>query len=96
MPTKMVYRICTEEKNRSAILRLAAKEFESFTVQPTLGYYRGKSERSIVIEVLGTNRRTVMSFAERIRGDERAEIRPCDNPERAGHDCPKLIHIGSP
>ena len=39
-----VYRIYAEGLNRSKILRLAGKAFESFTLQPTTGYYRGKPE----------------------------------------------------
>jgi metal-responsive CopG/Arc/MetJ family transcriptional regulator len=62
-----VYRIYTEEKNKTAIVQLVAREFESFTLQPTLGYYRNKSEKSIVIEIVGGSANRVKRVAERIR-----------------------------
>jgi hypothetical protein len=48
-----ISRIYTEEKNKKAIVRLVAERFESFTVQPILGYYRRRPEKSIVIEIVG-------------------------------------------
>ena len=57
MAADTIHRIYTEEKNKRPILHLAAKSFESFTVQPTLGYYRGRPEKSIVIEIIGAKNR---------------------------------------
>jgi acetolactate synthase regulatory subunit len=62
-----VFRIYTEEKNKRDILRLAAQQFESFTIQPTLGYYKGKAEKSIVIEFVGASERSVTRLALRIQ-----------------------------
>lgn len=62
-----IYRIYTEEKNKKAIVRLVAEHFESFTLQPTLGYYRRKPEKSIVIEIVGANADQIRRLAERIR-----------------------------
>jgi hypothetical protein len=65
--TTTIHRIYTEKKNERQILRLASSSFESFTVQPTSGYYRTKFERSIVLEIIGARQRTVDALAERIR-----------------------------
>jgi VCBS repeat-containing protein len=67
MPANYVHRIYTEDKNKSEILRLASTQFESFMVQPTDGYYQGKHERSIVLEIAGAQQRQVEKLAEQIR-----------------------------
>jgi hypothetical protein len=67
MPATIVYRIYTEDKNKRGILRLASERFESFTVQPTDGYYRGRRERSIVLEILGARAGQIEDLAEQIR-----------------------------
>jgi hypothetical protein len=63
MAYKLIHRVYTEDKNKREILRLVAKRFQSFTLQPTLGYYRGKPERSIVIEIVGAAQREVNAVA---------------------------------
>ena len=63
----LIYRIYTEKKNKLAIVRLAAQAFESFTTQPTLGYYRGKAEPSIVIEVVRAREQAIRALAKSIR-----------------------------
>lgn len=67
MRNKHIYRVYTEEKNKRDIVRLAAQQFENFTLQPTLGYYQGRSEKSIVVEVVGASERSVTQFASRIQ-----------------------------
>ena len=67
MSRENIYRVYTEEKNKRNIVRLAAQQFESFTLQPTLGYYHGRSEKSIVVEVIGASERSVTRFASRIQ-----------------------------
>ena len=62
-----IYRIYTEEKNKRSIVDLIARQFESFTLQPTLGYYRGKAEKSTVIEIVGSTAVKIKRVAERIR-----------------------------
>jgi hypothetical protein len=63
---EMVYRIYTENLNRKSILRLTGQRFDSFTVQPTTGYYRGKPERSIVIEIVNAKGSEVRVLAKSI------------------------------
>lgn len=67
MRTTAIYRIYTEAKNKREIVLLTGKEFESFTLQPTIGYYRGNPERSIVIEIVGATERGVRQLAQRIQ-----------------------------
>lgn len=67
MRRQNLYRIYTEEKNKSAIVDLVAAQFESFTLQPTLGYYRSKPEKSIVIEIVGGSASRIKKLVERIR-----------------------------
>ena len=62
-----VYRIYTEDLNRDEILRLAGKKFPSFTLQPTTGYYGGKIEKSIVLEIVEAKKKQVMALAMDIR-----------------------------
>lgn len=67
MPTSDIFRIYTEEKNKRDIVRLAGKAFDNFTLQPTLGYYKGRPEKSIVIEIVGAREAAVRELARRIR-----------------------------
>jgi hypothetical protein len=50
------------EKPRE-ITRLAAGQFESFTIQPTMGYNRARPEKSIVLEIVGASEREVSQLA---------------------------------
>jgi hypothetical protein len=65
--TTTIHRIYTQKKNERQILRLASSRFESFTVQPTSGYYKAKFERSIVLEIIGARQRDVDELAETVR-----------------------------
>ena len=65
--TTTIHRIYTEKKNERQIIRLASARFESFTAQPTAGYYRGKREPSVVLEIIGARQRAVDELAESIR-----------------------------
>jgi len=67
MASKNIHRIYTEAKNEREIIRLASTRFESFTVQPTSGYYQGKREKSIVLEIVGAQPHLVRDLAQLIR-----------------------------
>ena len=67
MSRPIIHRIYTEDKRRGTLVRVIAKEFESFTLQPTTGYYRGKPEKSIVLEFVGAKESQVKWLAARIR-----------------------------
>jgi hypothetical protein len=62
-----VYRIYTEDLNRGEVIRLTGKRFESFTLHPTTGYYRGRAEKSIVLEIVEAQRKEVSALANDIR-----------------------------
>lgn len=67
MSRQTIHRVYTEDKRRATIVRVISKQFESFTLQPTTGYYRGKRERSIVLEFVGVKESEVKWLASRIR-----------------------------
>ena len=67
MRGQTIHRIYTEDKRRATIVRAIAKQFESFTLQPTTGYYRGRPEKSIVLEIVGAKESQVKWLAARIR-----------------------------
>ncbi len=62
-----VHRIYTEDVGRTAIVRVLSKKFENFTLQPTAGYYRGKRENSIVIEIVGAPESEIKWVGKQIR-----------------------------
>lgn len=62
-----VYRIYTQELNRDEIIRLTAKKFESFTLEATTGYTKGKPEQSMVIEIVDARKKDVAALAKSIR-----------------------------
>lgn len=48
----MLARIFTEDVNRAGILSTVGRYFDGFTVIESLGFWRGKREKSLVIEVV--------------------------------------------
>jgi hypothetical protein len=62
-----IHRIYTEDVHRGAMIRVISKRFESFTLQPTTGYYRGKREKSIVLEIVGAPESEIKWLAAQIR-----------------------------
>lgn len=67
MSRQTIHRIYTEDQRRATIVRVISKQFENFTLQPTTGYYRGKPEKSIVLEFVGAEESQVKWLAARIR-----------------------------
>ena len=67
MSGRVIHRIYTEDKRRATIVRVISKQFDDFTLQPTTGYYRGKPEKSIVLEFVGAKESQVKWLAARIR-----------------------------
>ena len=63
------FRIYTENKNKEDIQALVSKYFEGFTLYEAKGVWKGKSEPSLVIEVLGHGSLTgiVREVAEKIK-----------------------------
>jgi hypothetical protein len=67
MSRQSIHRVYTEDKRRATIVRVISKQFANFTLQPTTGYYRGKPEKSIVLEIVGAKESQVKWLAARIR-----------------------------
>ena len=67
MSRRTIHRIYTEDKRRATIVRVISQQFQNFTLQPTTGYYRGKPEKSIVLEFVGAEESQVKWLAARIR-----------------------------
>lgn len=47
------HRILTEDINRSDVIGIVAKHFDAFTVTLTWGYWKGKAEPALDIELIG-------------------------------------------
>lgn len=45
------YRIYTERKNLKWVYQIVAEHFLGFTIYKTIGYWQGKPEKSVVIEI---------------------------------------------
>ncbi|MDQ1407525.1 MAG: hypothetical protein QOG55_3154 [Acidobacteriaceae bacterium] len=67
MRRQSIHRVYTQDKRRATIVRVISKQFDNFTLQPTTGYYRGKAEKSIVLEIVGAKESQVKWLAARIR-----------------------------
>jgi hypothetical protein len=67
MREQTIHRLYTEQKNKRVITRLLSEHFQSFTLQPVTGYYRGNSEKAIVVEIVGATPLTIRKVAEQIK-----------------------------
>lgn len=50
---EMLYRIYTEDKNRGTIAGIAGNYFPGFTLISATGYWNGKAELSLIVEIVG-------------------------------------------
>lgn len=53
------YKIYCENANREVIERILERNFEGYTLTPGMGFYNGRRDKSVVIEVFGTTRSAV-------------------------------------
>ncbi len=67
MREQTIHRLYTEQKNMKIITKLLSEQFESFTLQPVTGYYRKRSEKAIVVEIVGATPSAMRKVAERIK-----------------------------
>jgi len=51
----MLYRIFTERKNVKFITQLISEHYQGFTIFNTIGYWQGKHEKSLCIEIMSNN-----------------------------------------
>jgi len=63
----MLYRIITENINKAKIIELITKYFDGFTLIEGQGYWRGKSEKTLIIEIMTTGCISVKRLASRIK-----------------------------
>jgi hypothetical protein len=61
-----VYRIYTQDVHRKRVIKLVTSKFESFTLQPTRGYFKGRPEKSIVIEIVEAKQKEIELLARGI------------------------------
>jgi hypothetical protein len=61
-----IYRIYTEDQGREMLIKVTGKHFESFTLQPTMGYFRGKPEKSVILEIVGARESAIKKLAREI------------------------------
>lgn len=47
----MLYRILTENKEREWIERRASQKFSAYTIYEVVGYWSGKAESTLIIEI---------------------------------------------
>ena len=57
------YRLYTEDKNRKWLIREVSKHFMSFTVYNVIGFWKGKQEKSLVIEILSDHLIPAVKFS---------------------------------
>lgn len=51
LETVVLYRIFTEDINQETIETIIAPMFPDFTMYPATGYWKGRKERSLIIEI---------------------------------------------
>lgn len=63
-----LYRLFTEDINRKEVIKLAASQFEGFTLKTdSIGYWHGQPEKSLSIEVITEDGAAVEKLAELIK-----------------------------
>lgn len=63
----VMFRILTEDVNRGEIERIVAERFPGFTVTPANGYWQGKQESSLAIDIAHASKADVVAVAQKIR-----------------------------
>ena len=62
-----LYRIITENINQPDIIKLVAEYTSGFTLIETQGYWQGKPENSLIIEIVGIGCSTANKIARAIK-----------------------------
>lgn len=64
---KMLYRILTENKSKRDVLAITSGYFDGFTVLEGQGYWKGKAEASLILEVETTDLVSIKRLANDIK-----------------------------
>lgn len=66
----MLYRICTEDKNRRQLTDLIDQHFDGYTLYTVEGRWKGKPEDALIVEIAGdlADRGPVHILAHEIKG----------------------------
>jgi hypothetical protein len=56
-----LYRIYTEDTNREAVQQLATDRFDAYTLIPSRGSWKGTTEASLILEVVGNDDDTYLA-----------------------------------
>lgn len=48
-----MFRICTENVNQDKIAKIVGKKYDAFNLIPGTGFWKGKKENSLTIEIIG-------------------------------------------
>lgn len=67
------FRIYTERLNENKIRELLAISFDGFTILRTTGYWKGKKENSLIIEVMTRNGRLIKAIGDAIKKQNNQE-----------------------
>lgn len=63
----------TGQIDRAAIERAAGQKFPGFTLIDALGYWQGKSEKSLIVQIETLDRKAVIALALELKKDLRQE-----------------------
>jgi hypothetical protein len=64
----MLYRILTENVNKEQIVKIVSLHFDGFTIYEAEGYWKGKPEKALVIEIdSGNDLWLIMKIAKEIK-----------------------------
>lgn len=57
----------THKVELNKIRKATAKMFEGFTIIPSTGYWQGKAEKSVIVQIEAMNRAQVIELAELLK-----------------------------
>jgi hypothetical protein len=62
-----LYRIHTENKNRKWLEQIIAERFSGFSIQEQTGYWQGKKEKSLCIEIMSSRKSDPIRIQEIVK-----------------------------
>jgi hypothetical protein len=76
MQKLIAHRLYTEDVNRESIVQILNKYFplNGYTLIPSIGYWNGAGEQSLIIEMIGASHIAVASVADDIKEVNNQEV----------------------